>query len=201
MIEVEKKFILSAAQKKQLLQGADFLGEKNFTDEYFDNEKFSLSTGDIWLRARNGEFELKLPMHQTEKKLIDQYQEIEGEKTIREIFAIPKLKSFREDIAQFGYQVFCTCSTKRMKYKKNGFAIDLDEVFYDDFGYTLCEIELMVEKKEEVAQAALQIEKFAKEQGLEIVPVRGKIVEFLKRKKPQHYQALWEAGILKGDEE
>ena len=65
MIEVEKKFILTTEQEKSLIEGADFLGEKKFTDIYYDDEDFSLTKKDLWLRNREGRFELKIPKNIT----------------------------------------------------------------------------------------------------------------------------------------
>jgi len=38
---------------------------------------------------------------------------------------------------------------------------------------------------------------FAKTQNLTIAPVRGKVIEYLKRIKPNHYQALVQAKVIK----
>jgi thiamine-triphosphatase len=200
MIEVEKKIQFTPEQIERLIDGAEFLGEKEIADAYYDNSSYSLSSNDMWLRCRDGNFELKLPMHQGESKLIDQYEEIENEDLIREIFAIPKLKSFVEDLSDLGHTPFCEFVTTRKKYRKGKFIIDLDFVQYSDFDYNIGEIELMVENKNEINSAIVEIEKFAGEHGLLIGPVRGKVIEYLKRKRPDHYQMLFEAGVLQGEE-
>lgn len=203
MIEVEKKFILDEKQKARLIEGAQFLGEKVFTDIYYDNAQFSLSSKDIWLRERAGVFELKLPAYEIgDDKLVDQYQEIVGEKMIREIFAIPEINNFVDDIAQLGHQPFCTCTTTRKKYQKENFIIDLDEVTYagSDLEYAIGEIELLVEKKEQIKDASEKIMQFAKEHGLNEGALLGKVLFFVKAKNPKHFAALKKAGILRGDE-
>lgn len=45
--------------------------------------------------------------------------------------------------------------------------------------------------------AAEKVMSFAKEHGLQITPARGKVIEYLKRAKPHHYQALITAGAVK----
>ena len=55
----------------------------------------------------------------------------------------------------------------------------------------------MVEKKEEMSEAAGKIEKLATENGLEKTYVRGKVLEYLFRKKPQHFEALVRAGVAR----
>lgn len=197
MIEVEKKFILSEKDISRLTDGADFLGENIFTDTYYDTADYALTKNDMWLRKRGNQFELKLPMHLGDSSLSQQYQEIEGEEKIREIFAVPVQSDFVADIAKFGYEPFCVCQTKRKKYKKEGFTIDLDKVEYGDFSYALGEIGLMVENENQMAEAAERIQKFAEKNGLKILPVRGKIIEYLKRKKPAHFQVLVAAGVVK----
>ncbi len=200
MIVVEKKFQFTLEQIERLIDGSEFLGEHKITDAYYDNSIYSLSSNDMWLRCRDGRFELKLPMHQGESKLIDQYEEIENEDLIREIFAIPKIKSFTEDLADLGHAPFCEFVSIRKKYRKGKFIIDLDFVQYLDFSYSIGEIELMVENKDDISFAINEIEKFAAEHGLSIGPVRGKVIEYIKRKRPDHYRVLFNAGVLQGEE-
>ncbi|HAR99657.1 MAG: hypothetical protein US57_C0010G0026 [Candidatus Moranbacteria bacterium GW2011_GWC2_37_73] len=198
MFEVEKKFILSESDIERLVGGADFVGEKTFTDVYYDTDEFALTKNDIWLRKRGEDFELKLPMHLGDKNFSQQYQEIEGEEKIREIFAIAKINDFESDIEAFGYKPFCNCVTTRKKFKKEEFVIDLDNVVYDDKGvYNIGAIELLVEEKKQMAEALEKIEKFAQKNGLKSLPVKGKVIEYLLRSKPDHYRALVEAGVVK----
>ena len=197
MFEVEKKFKLSENESKRLLEGAEFISEKTFTDIYYDTLEYSLTKNDIWLRKRGDEFELKLPMHDpSEKGNMQQYQEIEGEEKIREIFAIVPIADFESDIKVLGYEIFCNLTTTRQKLKKDKFTIDIDLVKSDDFFYELAEIELLVKEKDQMNKAAMEIENFATAQGLEKTYIRGKVLEYLFRKKPKHFTALIEAGVV-----
>lgn len=197
MIEVEQKFILSEKDIEKLIDGADFLSEKTFTDVYCDSADFSLSRNDMWLRRRGENWELKIPMHEIGKSVTMQYQEIEGEEKIREIFGIVPILDFETDIRELGYESFCKLTTTRRKYKKDGFIIDLDEVSGEnDFAYKIGEIELMVESKDQMQGAIHEIANFAKKHFLETLPVRGKVLEYLQRKKPRHFEALMEAGVV-----
>jgi adenylate cyclase class IV len=197
MIEVEKKFKLSEDQSIRLLEGAEFLGEKIFTDSYYDTNEFSLTKNDIWLRDRSGDWELKIPRHQIGNNSTQQYQEIEGEEKIREVFSIVPKNDFLSDIQEFGYEIFCDCKTTRKKYKKDGFNIDIDFVDYGDFSYSLAEIELMVEGENQMNEAAEKIEKFAHKNGLQNSYVRGKVLEYLIKKKPEHFKALVDCGVVR----
>jgi adenylate cyclase class IV len=197
MFEVEKKFKLSNNESKKLLEGAEFISEKTFTDIYYDTPEYSLTKNDIWLRKRGEEFELKIPMHQMGQHLLQQYQEIEGEEKIREIFSIAPIVDFETDILAFSYEPFCVCTTTRRKFKKDKFTIDLDLVEYGDFSYELAEIELLVETKEQMDEAAREIEEFASSLGLKQGYVRGKVLEYLARKCPAHFEALVASGVIK----
>jgi len=201
MFEVEKKFKLNSQETERLIEGAQFLGERIFTDLYFDTDEFALSKNDIWLRKRGEQFQLKLPVQLEGKKLADQYQEIDGQEKIREIFAIPQIADFEKDIEKFGYGIFCDCTTTRKKYQKKDFIIDVDEIVYEsedkqDFSYKIIEIELVVENQAEILLASEKIQNFAKEHKLTPAQNRGKVIEYLFQKRPKHFEALVEAGVV-----
>ena len=197
MIEVEKKFILNEQDKERLTKEAQFLNERVFTDTYYDTEIFSLTTKDKWLRSREGRLELKLPLHKGVDRLADQYDELEDEQKIRKALNLPYNGNLADDLVKAGYFPFCTCKTTRRKYKKEQFIIDLDIVNFQDFIYNIGEIEMMVNEKSEIEKAIEKIMYFAKSQNLTIAPVRGKVIEYLKRTKPNHYQALVLAKVVK----
>jgi len=197
MIEVEKKFILNKQDKERLTKRAEFLNERVFADIYYDTNNFSLTSKDKWLRSREARFELKLPLHKGAERSADQYDELEDEQKIREALNLPLNGSFADDLTKAGYVPFCICKTTRRKYKKGLFIIDLDIVDFQDFTYNIGEIELMVNDKSEIEGAIEKIMNFAKEQNLTIAPVRGKVIEYLKRAKPNHYHALVQEKVVK----
>jgi adenylate cyclase class IV len=202
MFEVEKKFLLNKEQEKKLIDGAEFIGEKVFTDIYYDAVDYCLTANDKWLRSRSGKFELKLPFNKIgEERKGDLYDEIEDEDKIREIFNVQKDFAIEEGLKSNGYLKFCICKTTRRKYKKDGFGIDIDFVDYnDDFTYGLAEIELMVENESEMPKAIENIINFAKQSGLEVKYVRGKVIEYMKRKRPDHFQALVNSGLIRPEQ-
>lgn len=197
MIEVEKKFILSDKEKARLIKNAQFLNWRVFTDIYYDRENFSLTLKDKWLRSREGAFELKLPLQSGTERLADQYEELDDEQKIREALNLSHAESLAADLTTAGYRPICVCKTTRRKYSKEPFTIDVDIVDFQDFTYTLCEIELMVPDKSETESAIQKILNFAKIHRLAITPVRGKVIEYLKRERPNHYHVLVQAGIVK----
>lgn len=194
MFEVEKGFILTPKQEKSLIEGAEFLGEKKITDTYYDDENYSLTGNDIWFRKRNGNFELKIPMNVSiEERVSDQYKEIENEQDILNYFKSNK-KTMAELLQEKEFKPFCTIITTRKKYKKDGFNIDFDET---DFGYNCMEIEHMVEDESKMKESTESIIEFAKNHGITEGDRWGKVVEFIKRSNPAHFQALLDAKIIK----
>jgi len=194
MIEVEKKFILTLEQEKSLIEGAEFLGEKQFTDIYYDDADFSLTTKDIWLRERGGRFELKLPMNELlEKRVSDQYRELDVEDDILAHFGVRGI-SVKDFLISKGYRPFCEINTTRKKYRKEGFGIDLDSM---DFGYSIGEIEYMTEDESKIKETTQSIIQFAQKHNIDTnAVVRGKVAEFLRVKNPTHFQVLINAKII-----
>lgn len=196
MIEVEKKFLLDEHNAKQLTAGSEFLKRITFTDVYYDDATYVLTLKDIWLRTRDGRFELKLPMHPGAERLADQYEELDDEAAIRNALKLSPEGPMGEALAHAGLTPFCECVTTRTKYRRDPFLVDLDDVAYPEFRYTLGEIELMVADQSDVPAAIERIMAFAHEQKLTIAPVRGKVIEYLRRVKPKHYQSLVEARVI-----
>lgn len=195
MIEVEKKYRLTPEQEVRLLETSRFLGSKKNEDVYFDMADFSLTRQDHWLRTRSGRWELKRRVHDLGHKLGGTaYDEIEDEPGIRAFLQLPTTGSLADDLATAGYKPFARIVTERRSYENEGFHIDLDIC---DFGYELAEIELMLEHEHQRQDALKRIEDFAARMGLDQTHVRGKIIEYLFRFSPNHYQALQDAGVIR----
>ncbi len=193
MIEVEKKFIINEANLPKLLDGADFLNQKKFTDTYWDTPNYSLTTTDFWLRSRDGRFELKVPMLGGGKRVVDQYEELESDEQISDKLNLPRGR-LEEELRKADYKPLATITTLRKKYKKDDFIVDVDEL---DFGYNIVEVELMVNDKSEIDDAVNKIISFANSHNLAVGQVRGKIVEYLRRNNTRHYRALIDSGVVK----
>lgn len=195
MIEVEKKFILTNEQQEQLIKNAEFIWEKTFTDIYFDDVNYSLTINDLWLRERDGKFELKVPMNVSiEERVSDQYRELETEKDIAGHLNLSAKRSLRESLRERGYEPFITVTTVRKKYKKDGYSIDLDTM---DFGYNIAEIEYMTGDESKIKEATDKIIKYARGYGLSEGIVRGKVAEYLRRNNPTHFQVLIDTKVIK----
>ncbi len=194
MIEVEKKFRLTPEDETRLLEGATFLKTATNEDIFYDTDDFALTRQDHWLRKRSGGWELKRRVHELGHKFGGTaYDEIENEEGIRAFLHVPTNGTLAEDLAGLGYKPFAPIVKERRSYEKEGFHIDLDAC---DFGYELAEIELLLENENGREDALRRIEDFAARMGLDQTPVRGKIIEYLYRFSPTHYQALVDAGVI-----
>ncbi|MDP1706773.1 MAG: CYTH domain-containing protein [bacterium] len=196
MIEVEKKLKITPEQEKNLVTGAEFIKEERLLNSYYDNSEYSLTKKDLWLRDRNGRFELKVPIA---VKHTGQYEELENDDDIKKTLSFPETAELRQELAKRGYLPFYSCLTIRRKYKKEGLTIDLDLTYFDEKTiYEIAEIELLVKTKEDAPVAISQIKEFAAKNGIPYDKAHGKIIEFLKRYRPDHYQILIDAGVIMG---
>lgn len=196
MIEVEKKFFLKDGDIEALKEGGELLGTKIFTDVYYDNKSFDLTRNDTWLRSRDGRWELKIPLEHFQTRVADQYRELETEKEIAEELKLPTDQPFMDALKNAGYESFASLTITRTKYKKDDFIIDVDSI---DFGYELAEIEKMVNDTSEIEKATKDILDFADKYKLQVGQVRGKVIEYLRRYKREHFDSLVEAGVVLPD--
>lgn len=198
MIEVELKFKTESNQIAKLTKSLELINKRQFTDTYYDSNGFRLTKQDLWLRQRDNKFELKVPMQKLAAgaRKSDQYDELTNEEKIRRKISLPKNGDLRADLKTAGYLPFCTLRTTRTKYRQGEFIIDLDHVDYGDFDYDLGEVELTLNDVTKIPEATKKIRAFAKLNSLSLIPVRGKVVEYLKNRRPNHYQALLKSGVI-----
>lgn len=194
MIEIEKKFILQSDDRVRLIAGATFLVKKIFTDVYYDTADHVLTKKDIWLRTREGKFELKFPVGIADRKRdITSYDEIEDDALIARKLDFEIVGSLGETLLSRGYYPFAAIATTRLKYEKDEFHIDIDDA---DFGYAVSKVELMVASEHDRLLASQRILDFVAAQGIAVENgpvIRGKVVEYIKRNNPDHFQALEKA--------
>jgi predicted adenylyl cyclase CyaB len=196
MIEVEKNFDLRPGDKERLIRGAEFVRRKIFTDVYYDRPDYFLTRRDLWLRARDGKFELKTPLFQggIGERKTDRYRELEADEEIARELNL-KIKTKLEDaLREEGYAPFAKITTSRETYRRDNFRLDFDET---DFGFTTFEVELMIEDGEDPRAAEAEILEFAREHGISGTEARGKVIEYIFRNRPEHYAALVASGVVK----
>lgn len=190
MFEVEKKFILKEGDEESLIKGAKPLGEYAFSDTYYDKGSYPLAKKNIWLRSRDGRWELKIGENEGgcgKKDSVDHYEKIETEGGIRKVLGVEHYASLADDLEREGYKPVATFTTKRRSYKSGKFNIDIDEA---SFGYNVVEIERVIEDRQNADKAAEEIAEFAKKRGLEGGRVHGKVMEYIKQHDPQSYPGI-----------
>lgn len=198
MIEVEKKFHITKEGGKKLTEGAKFVGEFTFSDTYYDKSSYPLAKKDIWLRARDGKWQLKIGEDDSgseTKKYMDYYEEIGMEGGIRKILGVEHYASLADDLAAEGYAPIATFTTVRRKYTKEKFNIDVDEA---SFGYSVVEIERFAEDRRGIEKATNEVIEFAKEHGLKIEEIHGKVVEYIKQHDPENYASIKQVWKTRG---
>jgi adenylate cyclase class IV len=185
MIEVEKKFQPTKEQLEKLLEGAEFLGLKINHDLYYDYDDLRLFHDNIKLRNRNGSFELKIGKQLSEDETDSIHTEIEDEEEIK------KYLDITTPLEQYTKEQMIVSSdyvNNRKKYKKGEFTIDVDSM---DFGYELCEVELLVPSEEKAKEASDVILAFVKQFGIEIQKIPSKRETYLRLKKPELYEKIY----------
>lgn len=198
MFEVERKFILDPEQEAQLTEAAEFVSETTRTDVYYDTPNYDLTRRDRWLRTRNDRWELKIPVHMNLERGADQYAEIDDELELRGALYLPLGGELRQVLNERRIVPFATLPIVRREYRLGLFTIDLDKTEFGDDSpaYSLAEIELMVNNQDDIPEAVERILEVAGMYKLSTAPVRGKVIEYLYRTRPEHFQALVEAGVV-----
>jgi len=197
MIEVEKNFVADEEATARVTEGATFLGERILSDVYFDTVDYRLSRKDWWLRARNGKMELKVPINDDRSGWADRYEELEDEWEIRNRLGFSDGKTLDDQLKKNGFEILYDFITTRNTWKKGVFTIDADSVIFPSFTYQTVEIEVLVDDVPEIKIAEEQIKAFAAELGLLVATDGGKMVVYLKREKPDHYQILVKNDVIR----
>lgn len=198
MFEVEIKFKITPEQKLHLIKDAQFLSQEEFIDVYYDTETYNLSLRDVWLRTRNNEFLLKIPIHtqnhnllklqrNTPKKEIQNLVEISNFLKLKNI---EKFKNLPDTLVNNGYLPLYEYSNIREKYQSGSFIIDFDTALWENHIFETCEIEYLAKSEEEIPRALEDIKSFAQSKNLAVTPVEARLIEIIKIQNPDHYHKL-----------
>lgn len=193
IIEVERKFILRSGEHLPWNNNRELL----FTDQYFDTSSYKLTGQNWWLRKRWIVWELKVGRF-GQKNTTTMYEEITGEKSIADrLGLVLSNKRLNKVLKECGYFSFAELKTLRRFSSVDYFTITDDDVSTEDdrFHYRVIEIELMVPEEEKDA-AVEQINDFAKSLDLDDRPVRGKLIEYLRLYRPDHFKFLLDRGVI-----
>lgn len=194
-IEIERKVKLAPQHVAKIAHEGTLVSSKTIVDSYYDTDKYALTLQDMWLRQRDGIFELKVGPGT--KRLVDRYEEITEERIILSRLGLPNTMDVPSAIAQNGIESFCTFTTYRTSYRIGKLRIDIDDADFGDLSYQLAEIEIIVGHESEIQEAEKQIEAFVKHLGVESSQIlAGKVTYYLYHRRPEHYQALLRNGII-----
>lgn len=186
MIEIERKLHPSSEIVEKIKNDATFLVSQMMNDIVYDYEDLSLIQNDIWLRKRNGKFDLKVSKdNDIKNRKFDIYDEIEEESKMCEFLKIKSIES--ANFIEIAHLV-----TRREKYKLEEFNIDFDWVTsaHDDFIYHIMEVELILKNESEIVLSTEKIKEFMCKYGIEDKPAIAKITQYFYEKKRHIYDVL-----------
>lgn len=193
MIEVERKFRISTDIKSRLEQLSPTRHVTRFEDSYWCED---LALNDMWLRQRNGAWELKFPVSRGRTKCLGArvYRETVGPMVWEELSRL----NGRSD----QFVPYATLYTERTSLKCLWESREVEVVLdmcttEDGFRYSVGELEILVELDAEVDDAATTLDHLAK--SLNLVgqsDADGKLIAYLKAKKKNLYNALALKGVI-----
>jgi len=210
-IEVEKKFAppdMDTLSERIASLGGTTIGEKSFTDVYYDTADCALTRRDMWLRCRDDEWELKLPVTAQARRSGGEntvFREVEGaaavSESLRSLSLLPGANaadseaSISDILKTAAAMPIIEITTRRSKWQIESVAIDADCATY---GHSVMELEVMVNVAEEVAAAEEEIARVAALLGATpLGNMGGKVETYIRRFCPSVCSQLIEAGILK----
>lgn len=189
MIEVERKFRCSKEQKEGLLKACIHDEEIVHHDQYFDFENLRLMKKDWWLRKRDGRWELKVTTDsRIQNRMADVYEELTDEVDIQDRLEV----DLEQAIAEGVLRQIANLQTVRMHGVGDGYSLDIDEIHSldDDFCYQMTEIEILVERCDQVEAATLRILEIAKQAGLDLNRPLGKVLEYFRQRQPHIFESI-----------
>ena len=220
-IEVERKFSLDVSVDELRARvescGGREQGNVEFTDTYYDTPGCVLASSDVWLRARDDAWEIKLPVPGDERRSGGErsvFREVEGPAaTLRELLAVlddappPENPASREDddpaaadaalrdaMEAREVRPFATFSTRRAKFRLDDAVVDVDAA---SFGHVVVEVEVLCAAAAEIPAAEAKVRDVARRLGLSPMEHSGgKLETFIRRNRPAHLEALVAAGFL-----
>lgn len=190
VIEIEKKVRLEFHQIQKIIQKATFIKKLQIQDTYFDTDDYRYTTQNMWLRQRDGYFELKVGI-KNENGTMDRYEEILDEHLIMKHLKLDGDVDMSTALLKKNLTPFCSFLTRRKTYRLDELYIDIDEADFGDLHYRVAEIEMVVSDLSKIQEAEQKIAQFIEEFSIDaLIPVPAKLSYYLYCKKPDHYQAL-----------
>ena len=209
-IEVERKYDASVVSVDALTQTVESLGGETkgvvtFTDVYYDTPDASLAAKDTWLRARDGAWEIKVPLIQGDDTAPRSggersvFREVEGPgaclhelnaallgappandvddaRTKNDLDAEAALIAAMKTLDVHPFAKF---TTERAKFALDGANVDVDAA---SFGHGVCEVEVLCAYESQVPDAEAKISYVAQRLGLTpLSDSGGKLETYIRR--------------------
>lgn len=189
-IEVERKFQLTPHTKQTLLALPSPRETVTYQDEYYDE---SLALKNAWLRKRNTEWELKLPVHMgcsiSDRRLgATVYREYTGPDVWT---ALSKLNQQQDKLT-----CYASLTTQRtrlvMPWNKYSVNVTLDDCFSNDgFHCSIGELELMVDDENQVNAASQALDDVVEHLSVrQVEDKEGKLIKYIKHRRPAMFEKL-----------
>jgi thiamine-triphosphatase len=218
-IEVEKKYAaddgVEVITERVLALGGAEQGSIQFTDTYFDTVNCELTAHDVWLRKRDAQWEIKVPIEGDEKRSGGErsvFREVEGPERclleLKELLGVEETTgSVQSDDAYDSPHLldefmnrkniapFASFSTVRKKLTLDGAAVDIDAA---SFGHTVVEVEVLCKGVDEIDNATELVEATAKKLNLkDIGATGGKLETYIRNNCQKQLETLITKKILK----
>jgi len=203
-IEVERKYDASVVSIDALTKTVESLGGETkgvvtFTDVYYDTPDASLAAKDTWLRARDGAWEIKVPLSQgddTARRSGGErsvFREVEGPgaclQELNAALGVPRVPTqlANEDaeaaliaaMKTLDVHPFAKFTTERAKFALDGANVDVDAA---SFGHGVCEVEVLCAYESQVPDAEAKIAYVAQRLGLTpLSDSGGKLETYIRR--------------------
>lgn len=195
-IEVESRFRVTPEAQNTLLLHAGPSKQIQFTDRYFCEQ---LALSDKWLRTRDNVWQIKIPVKvdSSSRKGSVVYEELVGAAALEHVSKCG-LETKEMDL-------YACITTVRSIWDMDvpvpggsySMQVTADKCHSEDgFQYSIGEIEVLVQRKDDIAGASEAIEHLSRKLGLDQVDESGgKLMQYLSEKKPALYQKLRSKGL------
>lgn len=184
-IEIECKFqVPSDCASKLENLGAKKLKTITLVDSYLDTVDYSLIKRDNWLRFRGGVLELKCPEPSIKHTTNTVYRELTDVSAIESVVGSPVPKS--ADNLPVGWRILARVICERDVWSYGGVGLTVDRL---EDGYSIGELEMVVNDKSQVDSAQLGIDRLAEQLGF-TKQTAGKLNHYLRSHDPEAFKIL-----------
>ncbi|KAI0563185.1 Thiamine-triphosphatase [Gracilaria domingensis] len=197
LIEVESRFRASPQAREALNMFAGDCKQVRFRDRYYCEQ---LALLDKWLRRREDQWELKIPVElgSRSQRGAVVYKELVGSAALQHIGQLGLSTSAMQVYASITTVRSIWAFESRLPWGNYQMHITADECFADDgFQYSIGEIEVLVARDEQVDGAAQAVEHTCRQLELEKIDNSGgKLMRYLYENNSKLFRKLKDSGVV-----